>query len=380
MKAQRLVALFKKNMKVIFREPAVFFIVILFPVVLCLAFGAAFGALGTGNGSQIYTVGVVNLDPSHWGTDFTGNLSDNAAIVVKPYTSNESAQADLQQGHLSAVIVIPSTFGNAIDSYIAHPSSPTLWTNATIYLAVDQASIVAKDAIPPIMQQALVSTMLGKQATALETPVSIGSPALVTASKFTQFDTMVPGLFAFAAIFVVMSVSQSFVGEREKGLLKRIGITPTEGSEIIGSQFMSYGVTAVLQVAIVAVISALMGFHFGAGVAEFSFAFLAVILLALINVGFGLIIASVAKNSGSATGIAFIVILPEMFLGTFVPASQSIAQFVPSYYVSDALASLFLRGATIVSPAIWMDLGILCVYCAIVVIIGILMFNKIGRR
>lgn len=380
MKAQRLLALFKKNIKVTFREPAFIFVLFLFPVVLSLAFGAAFGAMGTGNGAQTYTIAVVNLDTTHWGTDFVGNLSANEVLVVKNYTSNDSAQYDLQQGKLSAVVVIPSTFGTAINSYKANPTTPSLWTNVTVSLAVDQGSLVAKVALPPVIQEALITTIFGPQATTLVSPVMIGSPALVAATQFTQFDQMVPGLFAFAATMLIMTVAQFAVGEREKGLLRRIGITPTEGSEVIGSQFLSFGVISAIQVVLVFVMSALMGFHFIIDPLEITFAFFMVVILGLVNVGFGLITASIAKNSGTATGLAFIFIIPEMFFGTFVPVPPVVSQFVPSYYVTDSLASLFLRGATIASPAIWKDLGILCAFCAGVVILGILLFNKFGRR
>jgi hypothetical protein len=67
------------------------------------------------------------------------------------------------------------------------------------------------------------------------------------------------------------------------------------------------------------------------------------------NVGFGLITATLAKSPGAATGISFIFIIPQMFLGTFVgfamsPSAQAAGRFVPSYYVTDALTSLLLRG------------------------------------
>jgi hypothetical protein len=65
-------------------------------------------------------------------------------------------------------------------------------------------------------------------------------------------------------------------------------------------------------------------------------AFVLVLLFSLSNVGFGLITASVAKSSGAATGLSFLFVLPQLFLGTFVGASlsstaQVAGKFVPSY-------------------------------------------------
>ena len=104
-------------------------------------------------------------------------------------------------------------------------------------------------------------------------------------------------------------------------------------------------------------------------------------MFSLSNVGFGLITATIAKSSGAATGIAFLFVIPQLFLGTFVGASlssaaQTAGQFVPSYYVTDALTSLFLRGAAITSPTILVDLAILVASCVAILAVGIALYSK----
>jgi hypothetical protein len=97
-----------------------------------------------------------------------------------------------------------------------------------------------------------------------------------------------------------------------------------------------------------------------------------------------LIAATLAKSSGAATGIAFVFIMPLMFLGTFVAFALSgivkeAGKFVPSYYVTDALTSLFLRGAPVTSPIILLDILIVTVYSVVVLIIGIVLYGKFGK-
>jgi hypothetical protein len=99
------------------------------------------------------------------------------------------------------------------------------------------------------------------------------------------------------------------------------------------------------------------------------------------NVGFGLITATIAKSSGAATGLSFLFLLPQMFLGTFVGASLSgVAQiagkFVPSYYVTDALTSVFLRGASLGSVTILVDLAVVSVSCVAILTVGIVLYAK----
>jgi hypothetical protein len=111
------------------------------------------------------------------------------------------------------------------------------------------------------------------------------------------------------------------------------------------------------------------------------FAFILVLIFSLSNVGFGLITATISKSSSVATGLSFIFVLPQLFLGTFVGASLSSAaqiagKFVPSYYVTDALTSLFLRGATITSPVVLLDLTAVSISCVAILAVGILLYGK----
>jgi ABC-type transport system involved in multi-copper enzyme maturation permease subunit len=77
-----------------------------------------------------------------------------------------------------------------------------------------------------------------------------------------------------------------------------------------------------------------LGFRPAVGVATYVMAFLLVLVFSVSNVGFGLITATIAKSSGAATGLSFLFLLPQMFLGTFVGASlsgaaQTAGKFVP---------------------------------------------------
>jgi ABC-type transport system involved in cytochrome c biogenesis permease component len=63
MNFQRISALVKKDLKRLIREPAALFMIILFPAMLTLAFGLAFGGIG-GNQSATHQIGIVNQVPA----------------------------------------------------------------------------------------------------------------------------------------------------------------------------------------------------------------------------------------------------------------------------------------------------------------------------
>jgi len=387
MSSQRVLALVKKDLKRQVREPAALFMIILFPAMLTLAFGLAFGGIG-GNQPTTYQIGVVNkastAQDQSWAQHFIGNLTNMEILKIQSYPSNETAQTDLIQGKISAIIIIPQDFEQSCDSYWSAPANPSQWVNTTLQVYVDSGSMFATQAIQPIVQQTLTATVYGQQTKTVATPIQISSPSLVQASATTTFEFFAPGLFAFASIFLIMIVAQSFTTDRETGLLRRINVTPTTATEFMSSQAISNMVSALIQAVLVFIMAYVVGYRPRGDIATVTMAFILVLVFSLGNVGFGLITATLAKSSGAATGIAFIFIMPQMFLGTFVGAAlsataQSVGKFVPSYYVTDALTSLFLRGAPASSPTILFDLAVVSAVSVGALLTGILLFRKYGK-
>ena len=380
MKIQRILALTKKEMKKTIREPAVLFMIFLFPIIFVVAFGTAFG--GSGNGNVVYNIGVVNTDAgsnTDYSQQFLDTLTATKILNLQMYADNQSAQADLSQGKIQAVMFIPQDFTQSLASYQASPNNPDQWTNASVSLYLDKGSLVATQAIPPILQQGLL--ILTGQGVPAQSSVSLSTASLVEVKTVSALDFIAPGMFTFASIFLIMMVGQSFAQDRENGMMKRIRITPTSSTEFIASQVVSYMGIALVQAALVFALTYALGFQPAVGIPTYAFAFILVLVFSVSNVGFGLITATIAKSSGAATGIAFLFVIPQMFLGTFIGASlssaaQTAGQFVPSYYVTDALTSLFLRGASITSQAILFDLAVLSISCIAILAAGIALYSK----
>ena len=387
MKARRVLALAKKDWKRTVREPAVIFMIILFPVMLTIAFGASFGAVGSQPSTTI-SIGVVNLEQSNsssssWSTQFIQDLQNTNALKIQHYANNKTAQTALSEGNVQGVLVIPSTFDASVQSYKDNPSDPGKWVNSTLPLYLDKASLLSIQALPAIVQQVFTSGILGLQPASTVSPVSILSPSLVSVSALTVFDTFAPGLFAFASIFLIMMVAQSFVTDRESGMLRRVVTTPTSASEIMTSEVLAYLVIGFLQVVLVFASAYALGYRPVADSAGIALGFLIAVIFSICNVGFGLITASVSRNGGAATAISFVFLLPQMFLGTFVGSAlsstaQAAGRFVPAYYVTDALTSLFTRGAAATSVTVLTDLGVVSAFSVVILMVGVLLFRKFG--
>ena len=385
MTLRRILALAKKEWKRTVREPAVLFMIILFPVMLTVAFGASFGATA-GSQPTTFSVAVVDLSGpnSSASTQFMQALGTTEVLSIHNYESNDSAQSALSQGQVQAVLVVSSGFDASVQSYLAHPTQPSMWVNSTLPLYLDKASLVSAQVVPSIMQSTLSSAVFGiKQGTA-PSPVGLSNPSMVEVTSQTVFDTFVPGLFAFASIFLIMMVAQSFTGDRESGMLRRVVTTPTSASEIMTAQVLSYLLIGAVQALLVLGSAYALGYRPDTSTSGVALGLLIATVFSVCNVGFGLIAATLARSAGGATGISFVFLLPQMFLGTYVGmalsgSAQAAGRFVPSFYVTDALNSLFTRGANIASPTVLMDLGMVAVSSVLILLAGILLFRKFAH-
>ena len=385
MKLGHVLALAKKDWRRIFREPAFLFMLILFPVMLTVAFGTSFGAVGGSQATQ-FKIGLVALGGNTASsTQFSQDLSASGVFAVIYYADNGSAQSSLSQGQLQALILLPPGFEQSVQSYRAHPGEPGEWTNSTISVYLDRGSALTAQAIPTLLSQILDQGVLGVKAQTESSPLLFSFPSEVTVKGTSVFESFAPGLFAFASIYMIMIVAQSYTTDREAGLLGRILVTPTTGADIVMGSVLSYLVIALVQALLVFACVYALGYHPAAGTGGVVVGFLIVTVFALCNIGFGLITAAISKSAGAATGISFAFLMPQLFLGTFVGSAlsstaQAAGRFLPAYYVTDALTSLWTRGASVTSLAVVTDLAAVVVSSAVILAAGILVFRRFGSR
>jgi len=385
MNIRRTLALAKKDWKRILREPAFLFIIILFPVMLTVAFGTSFGAVG-GTQSQAFEVGVVSVGGnSTSSSQFGQELQATGVMNVEYFPDNQTAQSQLSQGQLRAVILLPSSFDASVQSFRDFPNQPSRWTNSTLSIYLDKGSALSAQVIPSVVEQVLGQGILGAKPTAQVLPFSFSTPSAVKVQGQSVFDSFAPGLFAFASIYMIMMVAQSYTSERENGLLSRILVTPTTSADVVMGSVVSYLVIGLVQALLVFLCVYALGYHPVADAGGLLVGFFIVTVFALCNIGFGLITAAISRSAGAATGISFVFLMPQLFLGTFVGAAlsataQAAGRFLPAYYVTDALTSLFTRGASIASPTVLTDLAVVSASSIIILLVGVQVFKRFGSR
>ncbi|MFX0008062.1 MAG: ABC transporter permease, partial [Candidatus Hermodarchaeota archaeon] len=169
---------------------------------------------------------------------------------------------------------------------------------------------------------------------------------------------------------------------REQGLLRRLNSTPMTSGDFMGSQIISNMIITMLQVLIVFLLALPFGFSPNTNIGGILLAFLLMAIFSLSSVGLGLITATIAKSSGTATGLSFIFILPQMFFGTFIPLTNTtriIAMVLPSYYATDAISSIY-SGASLLSSNILIDFAFISIVSILIILVGIFVFKKYGNK
>ena len=138
-------------------------------------------------------------------------------------------------------------------------------------------------------------------------------------------------------------------------------------------------IIATFQGLIVLLVARLLGYEPQGGLIGLLLTALFLALLAVTAVGLGLITAAVAKDSGAASGIAVIYILPMMMFGAllavFDETTLTIAKFTPNFYVSDSLSRILHEGK-VSDPVIGQNLLILTLISVAVVVVGIQLFKR----
>ncbi|MEM2005362.1 MAG: ABC transporter permease [Zestosphaera sp.] len=382
MRLQRVKALAGKEVKKMFREPAVVFMIIMFPIVFVTAFGISFG--GARATQPSYAVGVVLTGRDYNSTTYMHQLVDafsaTGVLRLQKYPDVWTAQDDLIQGRIQAVIVIPENIEASLTTYRSDPENPGRWVNTTILLYLDKGSVIAMQIIPAVLEQT-ISVFMGVSRSCFTTPIKVEVSSLVEVTQSMSLEFIAPGMFTFASIFLIMMVAQSLTQDRESGMLDRIMSTPTTPAEFMTSYVLAYAVVALIQAVLLFTAMYFMGFRPSVGIPTYLLAFTMVLIFSLSNVGFGLIAASISKNPSTSTGVSFIFITPQLFLGTFVvfsisPVAKLAGAFIPSYYVTDALTTLFLREAPPTSPTVLLDLLAVGASSVIILLAGILLHRR----
>jgi ABC-2 type transport system permease protein len=353
-----LLAMVRANLKMSLRNRAALFWNLAFPALFIVIFGVVFG-----RGTTVeFDVGVAGPE-SAYRDAVVAALRANPSFAVSTGDEVDELQA-LADGNRGVVAVFAAEAGGSAGGLPA----VTLYYNAT-------EGPVSQVAVGAVRQ-----TMID---------VAGGPPPLpieerpVTAQDVSFMDVFAPGILAMSLMNSgVIGLATAFVTYRERGILRRIRVTPFPLTSFILARVISQLLLAGLQaVILIGMAWAFFGLHLRGNPLVL---LLAIVAGALAFLAIGFAISGIAPNAETAASYANLVTFPMLFLsGIFFSMENApawlrpITKVLPLSYLVDALREPMSFGNGL--SAIWLDLLALILTFVIAMAIAVRFFRWDSR-
>lgn len=166
--------------------------------------------------------------------------------------------------------------------------------------------------------------------------------------------TMIPAIMMMMlAMIVGFLPALNIVGEKEKGTIEQMNVTPVNRMVIILSKLIPYWIMGFIVLTICFLVAWL--FYGMIAVGSYALIYLYAAVFTLAFSGFGLMISNYASTIQQGMFIMFFFVITFIFLsGLYTPVSsmphwtQTISYFSPLRYMVEVLRSVFLKGSDFV--------------------------------
>lgn len=317
----RLAAVTLASLKMLRRNRSALFFSLLFPLVFMFIFGLVFGK---GDAGRV-DVGVVGSGP------LVTALSVSPTVSLHPQPSERVAVKRVKDGKDDAALIMTGRHATLYYSNV-------LPTQAAIAKGIVQGTA---DAV--------------NLAAVHREPTVTVAPQSVESDRLRYIDFLVPGLIAMSlSQSAVFGVSGALVSFRERGIIRRLRVTPLPLSEFAIARIVSHVVLALAQTLVLLTVGRLFfGVHLKANLLALA---PLVIAGALCFIVLGFLVGAISKTQDATNAIGNIVTLPMVFLaGVFFPIDgapgwlQAIARFLPLTYLANGLRDVAIRGHSFAS-------------------------------
>lgn len=362
----------KKDLLTLWRHKVQFASLILFPILMI-------ALCGWGMGGTVENTPVVVVKQS------SGDVTDQVINALKAddtfdikdiMTNSDDAKEKVDNGEVKAAIILSSDFESSNSK------------NAVLY--IDSSDQLTTQTLVPKTEQifASLSEKVGTQqvnANTTTNPITQTTQTIkLQVNKIygdlDYIDFLLPGVLAMTMFMSsMMTMGNSIAGERERGELSRLFMTPTNVSSVLTGKIISQVVRELIR-ALVLIIAAMLLFNVMIK-GNLLLLVLVILIAVLCFVGFGMMFSATAKTQEDYIQIVMPVAMPMMFIcGVFFPTEtmpwilQKIALFLPLTYANDAFRAVMLKGAGLGSIAF--DLIVLLAFALLFFIVGIVRFNR----
>jgi ABC-2 type transport system permease protein len=408
-------ALAVKDLRILPRLKAGLFFTFVWPIVVTVLFGYAFGGPPAGQQNKV-RIAVVDDDNTEGSRAFLKRIEESFALTPMPRAAAENA---VRRGQRTGFIVIRRGFGVASERMFYGSSreievgiDPSRRAEAGMiegllskYAAVDlqrmftdpKASSAMVDkalgemqGAPPALvaptQRFLGELKLFMNTPQAQAPAAAGGqgewqPLKIIKTDVARqwegpsnsFDITFPQGVIWGLIGCVMTFGISLVVERTHGTLVRLRMAPLTRAQILGGKALACFVSMMI------IEMMLLGVALAFGVRPSSYGILALagVSSAVCFVGFMMLIASLGKTEQGASGAASALMMPLAMLG-----GAMVPQFVmPQWMQTIGMVSPVRWALLAIEGGVWRNFSLaeMALPCSILITVGVACF-ALGTR
>lgn len=338
---QRFFALLKANIKMTLRNNQSLFWMFVFPVLLMTLFGIIFS-----NNAAKPRLALVNEDQTKASQSIVLQIKKVKVLNVILLPDKKKAKKELEEGSFDGLLVFKKGLGNRLQAMVFKLANKP----AQIDLYFDPSATSSSQVVQTTV--ANIFTQLEKGVLKQPSLFKINRKSVRLAS-LRYIDYLLPGMIAMTLMnSALFGLGGTIVNYRERGILRRLMVTPQPLSQFIAAQIGNQLIFSILR-ALLLIAVAVIFFQVKI-VGSYWLLFLIVIIGSLTFVTVAFTVASFAKNREVADTLSNIISLPMMFLsGVFFPVDNAPAwikpfiQVLPLKYLADAFRAVMIKGQSL---------------------------------
>jgi ABC-2 type transport system permease protein len=357
------------NLRMLLRDAAGAFFVLVFPFLLILALGATFGAGSTPE------LGVTDLGAGALGEDLRGRLEGIERLDVRSFDDEATLRDAVERGAVEGGVVLPEGLdervrggGTVAIAYLARPTGGGQELRLAVEAAVEEqgvelvaARFLVEEGLAADLDEGLAaarSTATTAPRVGVEVRTPGGDPGV---SGFAQGAAQQLVVYVF---ITSLSASSMLVESRRLGVSRRMLASPTPARTVLAGEALGRYAIAFGQGALILVGTVVL-FRVDWGNPLTTLVVLA--LFALAGTGAAMLMGATLDNASQAGGLGVFLGLILGALGggmvpldIFPPVMERIAHLTPHAWALDALGASLARDA---APAdVAAELGVLTAY------------------
>jgi ABC-2 type transport system permease protein len=370
MNVRKVFAIAGINLHRLLRDKTGAFFMFVFPFLIILALGAAFGSGFTP------TLGVVVPEKAGaLGQDLRARFEATEDLDVRAFADASALRTAVERGDVEGGLVIPAGYDDRIRAgdtvpltYLARPGGSGTELQIVVNGVVDEQSVIVRAARFAVSEGVATGFDAAlTEAEALEASVPTVDVTSRTAGGDNQIGTFQAGAAQELILFVFLtslSASAMLIETRRSGVTRRMLASPTSVRTIlVGETLGRYAIALLQGLLIVAGTVLLFRVDWGNPLTTA----LVVVLFSLVATGAAMLMGSVLKNAAQAGAMGVFLGLVLAAIGgcmvpleIFPPLMYRIAHLFPHAWAIEALNGSIATGA---GPAdVATELAVLAVY------------------